>query len=133
MRVARSGADDGNDRAVGSLARQLNACQKSRRQSGGDGGDRAMTEMLNLLAAGMFAFMLSACAFWPEKVFAPKRQKTRLDYLMERKDRLFESLRKLNLAYRAGRYKEEDFLALRALLEREAMQLMAEIVDLRLE
>lgn len=129
---SHSGANGGNDRADGGLARRRYACKNSRGQSGGDGSDEAMTDTMNLFA-GMFVFILLACTFWPEKVFGPQREKTRLDYLMERKDRLFENLRKLNFGYRAGKYLEGDFLALRALLEREAQQLMAEIVDLRLE
>jgi hypothetical protein len=52
--------------------------------------------------------------FWPENVFASQRQKTRLDYLLERKDQLYENLRDLNFEYRAGKYPEEDFQVQRA-------------------
>jgi hypothetical protein len=51
--------------------------------------------------------------------------------LFERKDQLFENLRDLNFEFRAGKYPEEDFQALRAELEIEASKLMVEIVDLQ--
>jgi hypothetical protein len=60
-------------------------------------------------------------------VFASQREKTRLDYLQERKEQLYENLRDLNFEYRAGKYPEEDFVAQRELLEHETAQLMAEI------
>ncbi len=92
-----------------------------------------MTETLNLFAGGLLMFVLFIYTFWPENVFATQREKTRLDYLMERKDRLFENLRDLNFEYRAGKYVEEEFAAQRAQLEREAEQLMVEIIDLQRE
>ena len=92
-----------------------------------------MNETQGLIAGLLMAFALIVYTFWPENVFASQREKTRLDYLMERKDRLFENLRKLNFGYHSGKYLEEDFLAIRALFEREARQLLAEIVDLQRE
>ncbi len=76
--------------------------------------------MLLLISAFVFTF-------WPENSFASQRQKTRLDYLQERKDQLYENLRDLNFEYRAGKYPEEDYAAQRAMLENEAAQLMSEI------
>jgi hypothetical protein len=90
-----------------------------------------MTETQGLFAGVLLMFMLFVYTFWPENVFASQREKTRLDYLFERKDQLFENLRDLNFEYRAGKYPEEDFVAQRAQLENEAAQLMAEIVDLQ--
>jgi hypothetical protein len=37
--------------------------------------------------------------FWPENVFASQREKTRLDFLLERKEQLYENLRDLNFEY----------------------------------
>jgi hypothetical protein len=65
--------------------------------------------------------------FWPENVFASQREKTRLDYLLERKEQLYENLRDLNFEFRAGKYPEEDFQVQRAQLEDETSQLLAEI------
>ena len=76
--------------------------------------------------AGVFLTLaLLVYTFWPENVFASQHQKTRLDYLLERKDQLYENLRDLNFEYRAGKYPEEDFQVQRAQLENEAAQLMA--------
>jgi predicted nuclease with TOPRIM domain len=81
---------------------------------------------------GFYAGLMLAVAalvytFWPENVFASQRQKTRLDYLQERKEQLYENLRDLNFEYKAGKYPEEDFRAQRALLENETEHLLAEI------
>ena len=65
--------------------------------------------------------------FWPENGFASQREKTRLDYLLERKEQLYENLRDLNFEFRAGKYPEEDFVTQRTLLENETAQLLSEI------
>jgi hypothetical protein len=82
---------------------------------------------MGLIAGMLLAFAVFVYTFWPENVFATQRQKTRLDYLEERKEQLYENLRDLNFEYRAGKYPEEDFEAQRTLLENETAQLMAEI------
>jgi hypothetical protein len=69
--------------------------------------------------------------FWPENSYASQREKTRLDYLLERKEQLYDNLRDLNFEYRAGKYPEEDFNAQRTLLEHETAQLLAEIDNLQ--
>jgi len=86
-----------------------------------------MTETQGLLAGLMVAAVLVLYTFWPENVFAAQRQKTRLDYLFERKEQLYENLRDLNFEFRAGKYPEEDFIVQRTLLENETASLVAEI------
>jgi hypothetical protein len=86
-----------------------------------------MTETEGLIAGLMLAFVLVVYTFWPENVFASQREKTRLEFLLERKDQLYENLRDLNFEYRAGKYPEEDYLTQRTLLENETAQLLAEI------
>ncbi len=90
-----------------------------------------MTEMQGVIAGAMLAIALGIYTFWPENVFASQREKTRLDYLLERKEQLYENLRDLNFEFRAGKYPEEDFVAQRALLENETAQLLAEIEHLQ--
>jgi hypothetical protein len=90
-----------------------------------------MTTLQGELAGAALMVALFIYTFWPENVFASQRQKTRLDYLFEHKEQLYENLRDLNFEYRAGKYPEEDFLAQRALLENETAQLMAEIEHLQ--
>jgi hypothetical protein len=86
-----------------------------------------MTETQGLIAGLFLLFALVLYTFWPENAFASQKEKTRLDYLLERKEQLYENLRDLNFEFRAGKYPEEDFQAQRAQLERETEQLMAEI------
>jgi hypothetical protein len=86
-----------------------------------------MTETEGLIAGVMLLFALFLYTFWPENAFASQKEKTRLDYLLERKEQLYENLRDLTFEYRAGKYPEEDFVAQRALLEHETAQLLAEI------
>src|SRR5246127_5916290 len=90
-----------------------------------------MTDTLGFLMGIILGIALLAYTFWPENSFASQRQKTRLDYLLERKDQLYENLRDLNFEFRAGKYPEEDFAAQRALLEAEAAQVLAEMERLQ--
>ena len=86
-----------------------------------------MTETQGLITGILLGVALLLYTFWPENVFASQRQKTRLDYLLERKDQLYENLRDLNFEFRAGKYPEEDFQVQRAHLENETAQLLEEI------
>jgi len=86
-----------------------------------------MTETQGLIAGALLALVLGIYTFWPDNVFASQHEKTRLEFLLERKDQLYENLRDLNFEYRAGKYPEEDFVAQRDLLERETAVLLAEI------
>ena len=90
-----------------------------------------MTETQGLIAGLFLLFALLVYTFWPENVFASQREKTRLDFLEERKEQLYENLRDLNFEYRAGKYPEEDFQVQRTQLEKEAAQLLAEIEHLQ--
>jgi hypothetical protein len=90
-----------------------------------------MTTLQGELAGALLALALLFYTFWPENVFASQREKSRLDYLLERKEQLYENLRDLNFEYRAGKYPEEDFQVQRAQLENETAQLLAEIDHLQ--
>ena len=90
-----------------------------------------MTTSVGVLMGVALAIALLCYTFWPENVFASQRQKTRLDYLLERKEQLYENLRDLSFEHRAGKYPEEDFVAQRAQLENEAAQLLAELEHLQ--
>ena len=90
-----------------------------------------MNETQGMIAGLFLLFALMVYTFWPENSFASHREKTRLDFLLERKEQLYENLRDLSFEYRAGKYPEEDFQAQRALLENETAQLLAEIDHLQ--
>jgi hypothetical protein len=90
-----------------------------------------MTETQGLIAGLFLLFALLVYTFWPENIFASQREKTRLDFLLERKEQLYENLRDLNFEYKAGKYPEEDFNVQRAQLENETSELLAEIDHLQ--
>jgi hypothetical protein len=56
---------------------------------------------------------------------APHRSK--LDQLMERRDAIYDNLRDLRFEYRAGKYSEADFEAMKTATETEAALVLAEI------
>ncbi len=86
-----------------------------------------MTEMQGIIAGAMLTLALGIYIFWPENAPASQSEKSRLDYLLERKEQLYENLRDLTFEYRAGKYPEEDFVAQRSLLENETALLIKEI------
>ena len=54
-------------------------------------------------------------------------EKTRLLYLYERRDVVYENLRDLNFEYKAGKFPEADYQRMRSQLEEEAATILAEI------
>ena len=64
--------------------------------------------------------------FFPGEVYAGE-EKTRLGYLRERKEAVYENLRDLNFEYKAGKVPDVDYQSMRASLEEEAAAIMAEI------
>lgn len=76
------------------------------------------------------AFLLMGAfiyVFWPDRNVEAQHHKTRLEYLRERREVLFDNLRDLNFEYKAGKYPEEDYASQRAMLENEAAETVAEI------
>jgi hypothetical protein len=57
-------------------------------------------------------------------------QKTRLAYLRERKEAVYENLRDLNFEYKAGKFPEADYLSIKTSLEEEAASVLAEMARL---
>jgi hypothetical protein len=74
------------------------------------------------LTLAVFAYM-----FWPEKNPFVQADKTRVDYLRERKDVIYENLRDLNFEFQAGKYPEQDYVEQRAGLEDEAARVIGEM------
>src|SRR6267154_594663 len=57
------------------------------------------------LTLAVFVYM-----FWPERNPFVQADKTRVDYLRERKDVIYENLRDLNFEYQAGKYPEKGYV-----------------------
>ena len=86
-----------------------------------------MSSSAGMIAGAVLALVLFLFTFWPEKNAAVQRQKTRLDFLEELKEQTYANFRDLNFEYQAGKYPQEDYAAQRALLEKEAATVLAEM------
>ena len=76
--------------------------------------------MLITLGALVYVFYL------PGKLYLGP-QKTRLSYLRERKEAVYENLRDLNFEFKAGKFPDTDYQAMKNSLEEEAAAVLAEI------
>lgn len=94
--------------------------------------------MMILLAAPAEWAVVGACLGLAATVFlfvfyiqpdasdlAPHR--TKLDQLLERRDMVYDNLRDLKFEYRAGKYSEGDYEAMKTSLENEAALVLTEI------
>ena len=82
---------------------------------------------MSLLAEAVLTLALFGFIFWPERNPFVQADKTRVDYLRERKDAIYENLRDLNFEYLAGKYPEADYNDQRRALEDEAAHTIAEM------
>ena len=85
--------------------------------------------MILYVCAAVTAAALYYVFFYPGEVYAGP-EKTRLIYLRERKEAVYENLRDLNFELKAGKVPEADYQSMRASLEEEAAAIMAEIAHL---
>jgi hypothetical protein len=90
-----------------------------------------MTPTQGLVAGSILLIALFVYTFWPDNGFASQHEKTRLEYLLERRDQLAENLRDLHFEFNAGKYPQEDFQMQQAHLHAEQAQLAAEIERLQ--
>jgi len=85
---------------------------------------------MSLLICGLVTLMVVFYVFYlPGKLYLGP-QKTRLSYLRERKEAVYENLRDLNFEYKAGKFPDEDYQAMKNSLEEEAAAILAEIAEL---
>jgi hypothetical protein len=85
---------------------------------------------MSTVVCGLLLLAVFAYVFYPERHVERQRTKTRLDFLREQKEVLYENLRDLNFEYHAGKYPEEDYAAQSAALEDETAAVLAEIEQL---
>lgn len=81
------------------------------------------------ICAVMAAALIAYTFYVPEHV-DQGAEKTRLAYLKERKDQVYENLRDLNFEFKAGKFPDADYRQMRSALEEEAAALLAEIEHL---
>lgn len=85
-----------------------------------------------LLACALLLIGTLVYVFRP--AYAPQRtsdDKSRLQYLEERRDAIYDNLRDLTFEHKAGKFTEQDFVTQRASLESEAAAVLAEIASLK--
>jgi hypothetical protein len=82
---------------------------------------------MSAIACGLLLVGIFLYVFYPERNVEAQHLKTRLEYLRERQEVLYDNLRDLNFERSAGKYPEEDYLAQRAALENETAEVLAEI------
>jgi hypothetical protein len=82
---------------------------------------------MGIIAGIVLTLVLFVYIFWPEKNPFRQSDKTRIDYLRERKEVIYENLRDLNFEYLAGKYPEQDYADQRTGLEDEAAAVIAEM------
>ncbi len=78
----------------------------------------------------LFAVCLMLYVFMPPTRIESGEEKTRLGYLYERKEVIYENLRDLNFEYKAGKLSDNDFQTMRNAMEEEAAAVLAEIDQL---
>src|SRR5271155_6119849 len=67
--------------------------------------------------------------YLPGKLYLGPR-KTRLSFLRERRETVYENLRDLNFEFKAGKFPDADYQAMKTSLEEEAAAVLAEIARL---
>jgi len=89
-----------------------------------------MNTPLVAILCGLFTMILFFYVFYMEQEVWVGEEKTRLGYLYERKEVIYDNLRDLNFEFKAGKFPDTDFQAMRSTLEAEAAQVLAEIEQL---
>ena len=85
---------------------------------------------MTLFVCGVFTLAsLYYVFFFPGEVYSGE-EKTRLGYLRERKEAVYDNLRDLNFEFKAGKVPDVDYQSMRTSLEEEAAAIMAEIAKL---
>jgi hypothetical protein len=75
----------------------------------------------------LFAGAVLVYVFLPGRDTGGGADKTRVVYLYERKDVVYENLRDLNFEFKAGKFTQADYDAMRVGMEAEAARILAEI------
>jgi hypothetical protein len=82
---------------------------------------------MGMIAGLVLTLAVLLFMFWPDSNPFVQADKTRVDYLRERKDAIYDNLRDLNFEFLAGKYPERDYEEQRAGLEDEAARVIAEM------
>ena len=86
-----------------------------------------MSETMTMTACALLAIGTFIYVFAPVAHVAHGEKKSRLSFLRERKDVVYENLRDLNFERKAGKIPEADYASMKNSLEEEAAAILAEI------
>lgn len=82
------------------------------------------------IVCGLFGMSTLIFLFRPVQNIDTGEVKTRLSYLYERKEVVYENLRDLNFEFKAGKFTQADYDSMRTGMEAEAARVLAEIEKL---
>jgi hypothetical protein len=88
------------------------------------------TTVLIQIFCAIFAGVAMIYVFLPSKDLDTGVDKTRLGYLFERKDVIYDNLRDLNFEFKSGKFTQADYDVMRAGMEAEAARVLSEIEQL---
>ncbi|HST78546.1 MAG TPA: hypothetical protein VLN58_08655 [Verrucomicrobiae bacterium] len=80
-----------------------------------------------VIFVSLFAMMTGIYIFTPSRELDTGADKTRLAYLYERKDVVYDNLRDLNFEFKSGKFTQDDYDGMRASIENEAARILDEI------
>ena len=83
-----------------------------------------------VIFCSLFATFAGIYIFMPSRELDTGTDKSRLAYLYERKEVVYENLRDLNFEFKSGKFTQEDYDGMRAGIEAEAAQILGEIEKL---
>ncbi|SRR5216684_5904707 len=87
-------------------------------------------QFIVVIFCSIFATLTLIYIFMPSNDADTGVDKTRLVYLYERKDVVYENLRDLNFEFKSGKFTQADYDGMRAGIESEAARILAEIEKL---
>ena len=82
------------------------------------------------IGCSFFAALALIYIFLPGRDADTGVTKTRLSYLYERKEVVYDNLRDLNFEFKSGKFTQADYEGMRSNMESEAARLLAEIEQL---
>ncbi len=85
---------------------------------------------LTLLVCALTTFGVLYYVFYLPGELQLGPEKTRLAYLRERKEAVYENLRDLNFEYKAGKFPDADYESMKTSMEEEAAAVLAEMASL---
>jgi hypothetical protein len=85
---------------------------------------------VEILACAMITIGVLVYVFYLPGTLYMGPEKTRVIYLRERKEAIYENLRDLNFEFRAGKFPDSDYQTMKTSLEEEAAAVLAEIARL---